>query len=143
MNGVAELFIHLAHLPAVGDDRFSDGVKDHALSGPDQKLRTKFLLDAADPLRKSRLGQKVLVSNLRDVFRLVKIDQKLVVLFVPKAVTSLKYDTGLVYTESLLYLQFAPVCVKQVQRLQGLLSNEPEFMNPERQKIKKCGQKNV
>ena len=82
MNGVAELFIHLAHLPAVGDDRFSDGVKDHALSGPDQKLRTKFLLDAADPLRKSRLGQKVLVSNLRDVFRLVKIDQKLVVLFV-------------------------------------------------------------
>ena len=49
MNGVAELFIHLAHLPAVGDNRFSDGVKDHALSGPDQKLRTKFLLDAADP----------------------------------------------------------------------------------------------
>ena len=141
MNGVAELFIHLAHLPAVGDNRFSDGVKDHALSGPDQKLRTKFLLDAADPLRKSRLGQKVLVGNFCDVFRLIEIDQKLIVLFIHKAVTSLKYDTGLVYTESLLYLQFAPVCVKQVQRLQGLLSNEPEFMNPERQKLKNVGRR--
>lgn len=87
INRISELLIHLAHLTAVGDNGFSHRVEDYAFPGTDEKDGTEFLLNAAKALCESGLSQKMLVSDLCDIFRFIEIDQKLIVLFIHKNVS--------------------------------------------------------